>query len=96
MITISNEAAVLIHSLLTDADLPETAGLRLSTDPEKNSLAMCLAPHPRERDVVFAHHGASLFLSPIAAARTRGQTLHAQVEQRPAFFVDGTPATRRR
>lgn len=55
---------MLISSLLADTDLLETAGLRLGTDPEKGSLAMSLAPHPRERDVVVAHDGASLFLSP--------------------------------
>lgn len=71
MFAISNEAAVLICRLLAGAGLPATAGLRLSTDPEKNSLAMCLAARPRERDVLLTHDGASLFLSPTAAMRTK-------------------------
>lgn len=87
MLTLSDEAAVLIQSLLADSDLPDTAGLRLCTDPEKNSLAMSLASRPRERDVVVAHRGVSLFVSPAAARRLRGQTLHAQVDERRAFFV---------
>ncbi|MGB8652040.1 MAG: hypothetical protein WCD35_15410 [Mycobacteriales bacterium] len=88
MATLSDEAAVLIRSLLENADLPETAGLRLGTDPERNSLEMRLVPQPAARDVVIAHRGASLFLSPVAARRLRGQTLRAQLQGRRAFFVD--------
>ncbi|MDT7571811.1 MAG: hypothetical protein QOE05_1985 [Actinomycetota bacterium] len=85
---LSTDAAVLIRTLLDDADLPDTAGLRLGTDDETHALAMSLAVQPEENDLVLAYAGACVFVSPMAAKRVRGQTLRAQVEGRRAFFVD--------
>jgi hypothetical protein len=79
---------VLIRSLLAERDLPDTAGLRLGTDDDTHALAMDLIPAAREDDVVLLEEGVSVFLSPFAAVRTEGQTLHAQVDGRPAFYLD--------
>lgn len=87
MFTLSDEAAQLIRHLLGRAELPDSAGLRLTTDPERNSLVMSLETFPHESDTVVAHDGVSLFVSPTAAGRLGGSRLHAQVEDRPAFFV---------
>lgn len=87
MLTLSDEAAQLIHRLVGQADLPLSAGLRLATDPERNCLVMGLETLPHESDTVVAHDGASLFVSASAATRLRGSQLHARVEERPAFFV---------
>ena len=88
MVDLSDEAARLIRTLVADSPLPDSAGLRLSTDDNTHSLAMGLAAAPLADDVVLQHHGASLFVSPVAASRVEDQTLHAQVQPRPAFFVD--------
>ena len=88
MLTISDEAAALIRRLIEESDLPDSAGLRLGTDDDLHSLAMQLVPEPGPHDVVLAKDGASLFVSPMASVRVGGQTLRAQVEGRPAFFVD--------
>ncbi len=88
MIHISSEAADLIRSLVAASDLPESAGLRLGTDDETHALAMDLSPEPREQDVVLTAGGAALFISPNAALRAGGRTLRAQVDDRPAFFLD--------
>lgn len=88
MIHISDEAADLIRSLVAESDLPDSAGLRLGTDDETHALAMDLTPAPRESDVVLLADGAVLFVSPNAAVRTGGQTLRAQVDGRPAFFLE--------
>lgn len=88
MLHLSDEAAVLICHLVADADLPDTAGLRVGTDPENHSLAISLVSAPDAHDVVVAHDGASLFLTPEALPRVHDQTLHAQLEKRPAFFMD--------
>jgi Fe-S cluster assembly iron-binding protein IscA len=88
MINLSNNAAELIRSLVSDSDLPESAGLRLGTDDESHALAMNLEAVPREDDLVVEHEGAAVWVSPRAAARLQDQTLHAQLEPRPAFFVD--------
>jgi Fe-S cluster assembly iron-binding protein IscA len=88
MVNLSNDAAELIRSLVSDSDLPESAGLRLGTDDASHALAMNLAAVPREDDVVVEHEGAAMWVSPGAAARLEDQTLHAQLEPRPAFFVE--------
>ena len=88
MISLSDEAAGLIRTLVAASDLPDSAGLRLATDDDRHSLAMHLAAAPKADDLVLEHHGACLFVSPLAASRVEHRTLHAQVAPRPAFFVD--------
>ena len=88
MVSLSDDAAALISQLVTDSDLPETAGLRLGTDDSTSALEMHLVPEPAPDDVVVERDGAALFVSPLAAARVADQTLQAQVEGRPAFFVE--------
>lgn len=88
MLHVSDEAAVLIRHLVADADLPDTAGLRVGTDPDKHCLAISLVSAPDALDVVVAHDGASLFLTPDALPRVHDQTLHAQLAERPAFYMD--------
>ena len=88
MVNLSDDAAGLIRSLVADSHLPDSAGLRLGTDDDTHSLAMQLAEAPLADDLVLEHEGASLFVSPRAAQRTDDQTLHAQQEPRPAFFID--------
>lgn len=88
MVNISNDAAGLIKSLVTHSDLPASAGLRLGTDDDTHALAMHLESGPRQDDVVVKHDGAALYVSPLAGARLADQTLQAQFEPRPAFFLD--------
>jgi Fe-S cluster assembly iron-binding protein IscA len=88
MIELSDEAAGLIRTLVADSHLPRSAGLRLGTDEDKHSLAMKLEAAPLADDLVLRHGGALLFVSPLAAPRVEDHTLHAQLQPRPAFFVD--------
>ena len=88
MVELSDDAAELIRTLIADTDLPQSAGLRLGTDDDTYALAMNLEAEPREHDLVLEHEGVSLFVSPNAAPRLAEQTLHAQLEPMPAFFVD--------
>lgn len=87
MITMTSEAASLITALVSDSDLPDSAGLRLGTDPVLGSLAMNLTREPKASDVVVGHNGALLFLASTVADRLDGQTLRAQLQERPAFFL---------
>ena len=91
MVDISKDAAGLIRNLVSDSDLPESAGLRLRTDDATHALAMNLEAEPQQDDVVVEHEGAALYVSSRAATRLDGQTLHAQLEPRAAFFVDRSP-----
>lgn len=88
MVELSLEAAVLIRRLVADHQLPDSAGLRLCTGAGSRSLSLALATAPDRHDVVLTRNGASLFVSPTAAQRVAHQTLRAQVQGRPAFFVD--------
>jgi len=88
MVNISDDAAGLIRTLVAESHLSDSAGLRLGTDDDKHSLAMKLEAAPLADDLVLEHEGASLFVSPLAAPRVEDQTLYAQLEPRPAFFVD--------
>jgi iron-sulfur cluster assembly protein len=87
MITMTEEAASLIVSLVNDTDLPNSAGLRLGTDPFRGSLAMSLSRIPNPDDIVVDHDGAQLFLSPTVADMLTNQTLRAQLMERPAFYL---------
>ena len=73
MVNLSDDAAGLIRNLVSDGDLPESAGLRLGTDDDTHALAMNLATEPGEDDLVVEHRAASLFVSPLAASRLQDQ-----------------------
>ena len=88
MVDLSSDAAELVRSLVHDSDLPESAGVRLGTDDDSHALAMNLEEAPGEEDLVLERAGATVWVSPEAAARLEDQTLHAQLEPRAAFFVD--------
>lgn len=88
MVKLTNEAAELIRTLVSDSDLPESAGLRLGTDDASHALVMNLEAVPREDDVVVDHDGTAVWMSPVATTRLDDRTLDAQLEPRPAFFVD--------
>lgn len=87
MITMTREAATLITTLVGDSELPASAGLRVDTDPRRGSLAMSLRPRPRRNDVVVDHEGALLFVAPALADKLADQTLQAQLQDRPAFYL---------
>jgi Fe-S cluster assembly iron-binding protein IscA len=88
VLNLSDDAAELIRALVSASDLPESAGLRLGTDDDTRALAMNLEAVPHRDDVVVKHDGAAVWVSPEAAARLEDQTLQAQLDPRPAFFVD--------
>lgn len=89
MLTITEEAAVLIRTLRRDAQLIEQAGLRIVVDPTSLSLSMGLAVTPAPGDSVVDRYGARVFLSPSAAYRLGKGTLQAEItEGRSRFFLD--------
>ncbi|MBN9096683.1 MULTISPECIES: adhesin [unclassified Pseudonocardia] len=90
MFGFTDDAAVLIRSLITDARLGPGSGLRMSITrghPGRASLAMSLAARPGATDRVITRHDVRVFLDPAAAGRLHTRTLDAQVTDRPAFFL---------
>jgi Fe-S cluster assembly iron-binding protein IscA len=77
VLTITEQAASMIHELLGQADLAEGAGLGIAQRDDHTALAMTLADEPSHLDLVVADHEISVFLGPMAARRAATQTLDA-------------------
>jgi iron-sulfur cluster assembly protein len=86
VLTITEQAASMIHELLDQADLPEGAGLRIAQRNDHTALAMTLAHEPGDLDLVVADHDISVFLGPMAARRVDSQTLDATSSDTNAAF----------
>ena len=69
MLSITETAAQAINSLISASDMPEGAGLRITTQPETDSagLELSVAPGPGEQDTVLKGGGVNVFLEPTAA-----------------------------
>ncbi len=90
MLSMTAAAASLVADLTSDAALPDSAGLRIETNPATRSLRMGLAPSPEPADEVVVAHGARLFLAPGTPDRLDGKVLGAEIsEERRVFFLDG-------
>lgn len=88
MLQVSKQAADLIVQLVGDAELPADAGLRLAQRDDHTALHMAITPAPAEDDAVVVQDEATVFIAPIAAERTQGQTLDAEVTpERRAFYL---------
>lgn len=86
MLTMTEQAASTIHDLISQADLPETAGLRIAQREDHTALAKTLAPEPGQDDLVLAERDVTGFLGPIAAHRVQAQTLDAVTADTSAAF----------
>lgn len=90
MLTLSNEAALLIDSLVHDADLPPGAGLRIARRDDHTALVMSLTPEPGPHDEVVRDGAVTVYLGPLAAERLADQTLDAQTTAaHSAFYLRG-------
>jgi hypothetical protein len=88
LMLMTNDAASLVRILLDGAALPPQAGLRISTDPDHQSLSMRLAPTRGADDHVVVRDDARVFLSPTVAERLNRRTLCAEVTAvRSVFFL---------
>jgi iron-sulfur cluster assembly protein len=89
VLTVSQDAAMLVCTLRRDADLPTEAGLRIVVDRNHQSLSMGLARNPEPQDEVVSSDGAHIFLSQSAARRLGQRTLRAEISAgRSLFFLD--------
>ena len=85
MLAITDTAAEAIKSLTTDAELPESGGLRIAaTDPEQG-LELSLAAQADQSDTVLTGEGLNVFLEPMAAEVLEDKILDVQ----PVPTADG-------
>lgn len=90
MLLVTEQAAGVIKELLTSGGLPAGAGLRLAQRDDHPALAMRMSRRPDAGDVVVREHDVAVFLGPVAARRTRSQTLDAnRTPTSTAFYLRG-------
>jgi iron-sulfur cluster assembly protein len=79
MLTITETAAQVINTLISDSQMLEGAGLRIAPQQEKSeTLELSVAPAPAEQDTIVESAGATVFLEPHAEETLRNQILDVQ------------------
>lgn len=67
MLAITENAAEAIRELMTAAELPAGAGLRIVASEQQDTLEVQIAAEPGQEDTVVSDAGANVFLAPAAA-----------------------------
>lgn len=81
MLTLTDAAATAINQLTSQANMPETTGLRIAPSTEDTNgpaLAAALTTGPGPEDQVLEVHEALVYLEPEAAAQLADQVLDAE------------------
>lgn len=90
MLTLTNNATLVITSITDRPEVPAGSGLRIAADAEDlNSLNLSLAPQPTEGDKVMEESGARVFLEPVASSLLDDMILDADVDDQGGaqFFL---------
>ena len=85
MLTITTDAAEAIRAVKRTLDLPDSAGLRISSVPYSQNgtgptFAVELAPSPSAEDEVLDEGDAQVFVDPGASSALDDKTLDADLE----------------
>jgi Fe-S cluster assembly iron-binding protein IscA len=78
MLAITDTAAEAIKSLTTDAELPESGGLRIAASDPEQGLELSLAAQADQSDTVLTGEGLNVFLEPMAAEVLEDKILDVQ------------------
>ena len=92
MLTLTDNAVSVIRELAAQAEVPDSGGLRIATDPSAGALTLGLAAEPAPEDQVLDESGARIFLDPEAAQLLDDKALDAAVDQQGGVqFAVGEP-----
>jgi len=80
MLAVTDNAVAVIRDLTGQQNLPDSAGVRIASDPTQGALTMSLATSPQEGDQVVDTAGARLFLDGEAARVLDDKSLDAAVD----------------
>jgi iron-sulfur cluster assembly protein len=80
MLTLTENAVLVIRDLTAQQAAPEGAGLRIATDLAAGSLTLALAEQPAQGDQVVDESGARIFLDADAAQLLDDKALDAAVD----------------
>jgi iron-sulfur cluster assembly protein len=93
MLTVTDNAAAEIRSLISRPEVPDGGGMRIASDPAAGALTLSLAPEPAADDAVLDAAGARVFLDTAAASMLDDKALDATIdpEGRVQFVVAEQP-----
>ena len=80
MLTMTDNAVLVIRDLATQQDVAEDGGVRIAADPEAGSLSVELVARPLEGDQVVDNQGARIFLDSDAAELLGDASVDATVD----------------
>ncbi|QLQ39550.1 iron-sulfur cluster biosynthesis family protein [Micromonospora robiginosa] len=80
MLTMTDNAVLVIRDLAAQEDLAEAGGLRIAADTEAGSLSIELVPEPVQGDQVVDTEGARIFLDSDAAELLNDTAVDAVVD----------------
>jgi len=92
MLSVTQDAAIVIRGIVHAAELPEESGLRITVEEEtegKVGLGLDVVPEPEADDQVVGTLGANVFLDPSAAELLDDKVLDAQLVDDTITFAIG-------
>jgi iron-sulfur cluster assembly protein len=84
MLTLTDNAVAVIRDLTAQPELPDSAGLRIASDPSAGAFMLAVAAQPAQEDQVVDESGARIFLDPAAAQLLDDKALDAAVDPQGA------------
>lgn len=84
MLTLTDNAVLVIRDLTTQQQVPDGAGLRIATDEQAGALTLALAEGPTQGDQVVDNAGARIFLDADVARLLDDKALDVAVDERGA------------
>jgi iron-sulfur cluster assembly protein len=90
VLTLTNNAALVITSITDRPEVPDGSGIRIAADvDDMNSLELVVAPTPTDGDKVVEERGARVFLEPNASTLLEDMVLDADVDDQgqAQFFL---------
>ncbi|RZU73716.1 Fe-S cluster assembly iron-binding protein IscA [Micromonospora kangleipakensis] len=80
MLTMTDNAMMVIRDLAVQEDVGEDGGLRIAADTDAGSLSIELVPQPAQGDQVVDNEGARIFLDADAAELLNDTSVDATVD----------------
>jgi iron-sulfur cluster assembly protein len=80
MLTLSENARIIVKQLTTGPEAPDSAGLRITSENEAE-FAVTAAEQPAAGDQVVQEDGATVYLDDAAAQQLDGMVLDAGVDE---------------
>ncbi|MGW5672494.1 HesB/IscA family protein [Micromonospora sp. NPDC003776] len=80
MLTMTDNAVLVIRDLAAQQDVAEAGGLRIAADTDAGSLSIELVEQPAQGDQVVDNQGARIFLDADAAELLNDTSVDAEVD----------------